>query len=289
MSKRGWLNFSLFVVVAMLLAVVIYEPGLENSGATVRPIKIKADAISKIGIHRIQEAPITLSKKDSAWEVELTLQGKPRVFSASQWKIEQLLGVTAIEGTFVAATAKSDLKQFGLNQGRIRLFINDKEIQFGDVNSLNRQRYIEIDKDIYLVKESVYTHLISEDIEYLDKALLPTHPTIVELKLSNIQVAQDENGRWQVSPAPAFTFTDAAQQLVDEWRFAQAMSIQFQTKSESNEKVEIKPKHGDDILFYVSRTDKGFSLFRPDWGLVYHFPNDSWSRLFSLPEKPNHE
>ena len=132
-----------------------------------------------------------------------------------------------------------------------------------------------IDSSYFWAAARTYTH-------YLSKRLIEKDRNPVALSLPGFRLSL-EKGSWQAYPEQKDLSADRIKQLVDQWRYAQALSVKKYDNSRvldwvrlsfGKEKVRLR-------IGILSRSPE-LVLYRPDEKLQYHFPEDVGKRMFSL-------
>lgn len=85
MSKRNLLNLILLGIVAVLVLVVVYEPGVEKKTQPPLTSIVKA-TINKVTIERTGQPSVTLEKQGDDWVMQTPFQ-----ILANKIKVETLL------------------------------------------------------------------------------------------------------------------------------------------------------------------------------------------------------
>ncbi|MFO7641802.1 MAG: hypothetical protein R6X17_11240, partial [Candidatus Competibacteraceae bacterium] len=78
------------------------------------------------------------------------------------------------------AVAEVDLKRLRLDPPRLRLWLNEQEIRFGDTDPTDAGRYVQVGATVFLCADSVYPLLTSAAGSFIApsiESLAPTHPS----------------------------------------------------------------------------------------------------------------
>ena len=147
MSSRNLLNLVLLIVIAALVAVVVYEPGKKVT-PVVKLTPLSKSDVNKIEISRIGAPKVVLEKKGSKWQV---LQ--PYAMPANDFKVEAISELAEAESkAHYPIKQGEDLKPYGLDIPRITIIFNDKyKLEFGKTDPLKYQRYIRDDNTLHLI------------------------------------------------------------------------------------------------------------------------------------------
>lgn len=126
--------------------------------------QLNTQAVSIIELARIGKPLIRFSKQDGEW-----FMLSPRKGLANQEKIDKLLAISQLNSNshFPLDIEKAD--RFGLKEPAIALKLNKLMIMVGSIAPISQQRYLGIDKTLYLVNDNFYHHLIAQPEQYLAK------------------------------------------------------------------------------------------------------------------------
>ena len=166
MSNRTLINLGLFVLVALLSAVAIYEPSPEEQSKPLPPLtSMQPEEIHRIRLSNPGNLSIVLEKKDGQWHMTI-----PQEAAANTDKIEQLLGIATTSSHSHFPLPKERLAEFGLEPASIRLQLNELVLEFGDNDPLNFRRYVRIGDQLHLISNGFHHHLMASVDDYLAPA-----------------------------------------------------------------------------------------------------------------------
>lgn len=280
MNKRNLINLGLLAFVALLVLLVILEPGIEEPEKPVQLLNIDKSAITKFSIKRDAQEDIELVKRaDDSWWME-----KPVQHAAEPFRIDSLLRIASTKSLSRFAAEEDKLSGFELDSPRVTLTLNDDiKIKFGGSTPLDQRRYVMVDKQIHLISDTLYYHLIGSFPTFLRKQLLAEGVTIESIKLPALSITWQEN-RWQLTPQPENFSADQVTALVDNWKLASALEIKAYD-GQSGEMILIKLQDNETpIEFLVTSKSPDFVLASPAEGIQYHLDTSSSEMLLQLPE-----
>lgn len=281
MSSRNLLNLVLLLVIAALVAVVVYEPGKKVT-PVVKLTPLSKSDINKIEISRIGAPKVVLEKKGSKWQV---LQ--PYAMPANDFKVEAISELAEAESkAHYPIKQGEDLKPYGLDIPRITVVFNDKyKLEFGKTDPLKYQRYIRDDNTLHLIFDRFYYNLSVPAAEYVDHALLPGRPTITKLVLPKLTLSEQGN-KWQAEPAIKELSNDRVNELLDNWTGAHATELLDYKPANVQEQAQVYIKGQDKpLVFDILREKDAIVLGRADLGLKYKFTEEIGKSLLELPAK----
>jgi hypothetical protein len=280
MSKRNLLNLILLGIVAVLVLVVVYEPGVEKKTKT--PLAtIDKSTINKITIERTGQEQVTLEKQDGNWVMQA-----PFHIRANKIKTESLLALVELE-TFAHYPLKDlDVKNYGLDIPRASITFNDKErFDFGGTEPLNKRRYVRYRDTLYVMNDYFYYQLMSPITVFVDHKLLPESDNITKLVLPALTLTLHD-GTWQLQPKTDGQSNEQANELIENWKLSHAMQISDYDGKSAQQSAEVYLDNKDTpITFHILLDKEHFYLARPDLGLQYEIARDKVNELLKLPSK----
>ena len=280
MSKRNLLNLILLGIVAILILVVVYEPGVEEK-AKPRLATLDKTTINKITLERTGQRPLTLEKHDGNWMMQTPFQ-----IRANKIKAESLLALVEQE-TFAQYPLKDlDVKSYGLDIPRASITFNDKErFDFGGTEPLNKRRYVRYHDTLYVINDYFYYQLMSPVTMFVDHKLLPQSDHITKLVLPALSLTL-KDGTWQLHPKSDGQSNEQANELIENWKLTHAMQISDYDGKSAKQSAEVYLDNQDTpITFHILLDKEHFYLARPDLGLKYEIARDKANELFKLPSK----
>ncbi len=289
MTTRTWLNLVLLGGVALLVLVVIYQPGLNTAQPLPSLTALVPAHITHLRIERDGAAPIALERKAQDW-----IMTAPVRMPANTFRVETVLQVAQAGSHTRLDVAAVSLAEFKLDKPRARLWLDATEIAFGATEPLNGRRYVRLDDSVHLITDTVYFDLIGEFTAFADTALLAPGSRLTQLDLPALRLVRVGEGGWMQAPnrthAPPEpeVSMDVINALLDAWRRAGAIQVRpYATPVSAGAKPEnmifIHLEGAEQPLRFdiVSRAPD-LVLARADLGVQYHFPAAAVRQLFSL-------
>lgn len=166
MSNRTLINLGLFVLVAILFTIAIYEPGLdEQTGASLPLTQLQPEEIHTIRLSSPGNLGIELKQRNGTWHMTA-----PREAPANSEKIGQLLHIATTRSHSRFPLPKERLAEFGLEPASIRLQLNELALEFGNNDPLHFRRYVRINDQLHLISNGFHHHLMAGADDYLAPA-----------------------------------------------------------------------------------------------------------------------
>jgi len=276
MSKRNLLNLVLFIFVALLVTLVIFEPGKEVTiPATLT--KLKKDDIHHIRIKRENEPAITLFKNKDGWQMS-----QPYQQPANSFRIVSILKLLNAISLSQNSLAGLNLFEFGLKKPLATITFNDEvKIEFGHNKSLNNHRYVKIGSTLHLIADTFYYQVAASSESFIDHKLLPQESKIKKLILPTIELEQID-GKWNIAAKNDFS-ADAINRLIDEWQLSQAYNIAIDKNPDRlNADIKIYFKNNPPLFFSISEAQNNFNLTNVENGIRYILSGDRKDKLLKI-------
>jgi hypothetical protein len=174
-GRRRWLNLGLLGLVGGLVALALFEPG-RRPPAPVPPLLELAPArIERIVVERFGQEPLVFTRRDDLWRMAV-----PEVGPANPVLVDAILRLAELRCPRRYAVAEVELKRLRLDSPQLRLWLNEREIRFGDTDPTDAQRYMQVDATVLLCADHAYPLLTSAAGSFLApsiESLAPTYPS----------------------------------------------------------------------------------------------------------------
>ena len=281
MAARLWLNLALLLLVAVLVVLVIYEPGKQPAPTPVSLTPLKAATISHIHIKRVTGKDIELVKQPNGeWWMY-----NPYHLPANEFRVQALLRLAETESLSRHALNQLQPATYGLDQPRaIVTFDRNTQVSFGDTEPLQQRRYVQIGDQLHTIADTFYYQAAANPTIYLNHALLPPTANIIKLALPDLQLTLQQ-GQWQRTPLHPEYSADASVELINNWRIAQALELRTTEVKDAKADIEIfLADQPEPLRFKLLQTEDETSLIRLGLGLQYVLANDVVDNLLTLPE-----
>ena len=270
MSKKNFLNISLFIFV-VILASVIYLSEEENI-ALKKLTDIDLNDISSINIRHNKSNTIIVKQKENQWQIT-----QPIKIAANNFRIKSILKLINAPVHNQYSLAEIDTKSIGLEETQTSIQFNKLTIEFGITNPVTNLRYVKLNNFVYTI-EDVYYPLLSSDFSALVSLnLLPVGSDIEKLILVNQTISKDNKGFWQSNIDIS---ADNINKTIDHWLHDQAFGIHKYLQREELGEVFIFTKDQQQHISYlITDTDPWLILARPEIGLEYHLNIEAYNNL----------
>ncbi len=296
-GARLRLNAILLAVLSMLVFVVISEPGKQEEAHRPKLSSIAPRNVNSIRITRPGGENVELHKEAGHW-----LLKQPFSVRANEARVQALLDFLEDESQDAFPAKDHDLKRFGLAKPALRLRFDDSLFAFGETNPLSGRRYVLHEDTIHLTADTIYPTLTGAAEDLASPRLLEQGTEPVKLTLPNYVLSRGGKGHWKLSSPDPRISSAALQKLVDEWRYAQALTVRRKQERTSQGTIRIEFQAGTAVQFAILAKAPEFILARSDLELEYAMPAATGQRLLepqkatkppaaakstpALPEKP---
>lgn len=276
-SRRWLINYVLIVLICLFTWIgsrYDLQTGEKKSNAVSAP---EAASIDRFAIQTADES-VELLRGDSGWLIE-----SPIRWPANQVNVERMLDITRAETDSKIAASEIDLNAFGLQFPRAIMQLNDTSIAFGTTNNIGERRYTMIDSTVYLLPD-IYHPFISQGLPALiDRRLLPGSLELQTLRLPGLVVSRTAEQGWSTDSDASI---DKAQleNLVGNWQGLEASRIKrYQSTTTPRQKIIAELGNGDRLEYFLMSISPEIVIAHPRIGLQYHFSDDHYYQLVSLP------
>lgn len=287
MTTRTLLNLGLLVAAVTLALVAWFKPGMKPVDAP-RPIitRLTPKQVKSIVVERISHDPLRFGKRNGRW----FLTAEDRELPAADFQVRALLRLLKATASRHYPVGSLDLASLGLQPPQVRLTMDEVDISLGNTESLDQQRYAQVDDTVYLIDDQ-YQQLINADWpSFVSRRLLEGRGAITRIALPGMTLTNGDDGHWQLTPRQEGLSANALQTFVENWQNATALLVRRYEGGAVGATLTVQTRDSDQplILRIVSRKPD-LVLARPDWGILYQMPLSEEDSLFTLPNAaPGH-
>lgn len=283
MNSRTLLNLAMLAVVAVLVIIVVTEPGKKHDITPPLLTSLTAANITTINISRRGKPDIELVKNALHWKIT-----KPYQLPANSYRIESILGLLSTVSFYQHDLSDLNEKDFGVDNPELTVSFNhDITISFGHNKHISHHRYVKIGHTLHLIQDTFYYQLAARAESFIDHSLLPAESRITQLQLPGFTLLQ-QDGKWQLHPPRSGVTTDSMLQLISEWQNSQAYEMKKITQlAQTNQHIIIDLADGTQVTFGIVASKEDFILQRDDVQLQYILPNDRKDKLLTFTASDN--
>ena len=280
MSRVGWLNAALAVIVVALGAFLYFRPAQDT--AVEHPLSaLKLNEVKSLRIERAGAAPIVLDKKQDAWIVSAPFSAR-----ADESRVQQALAI--VEARSAHRLPAGDRRRFGLDPPQVRIIVDGQPFSFGLVNEITREQYVMSGDAVYAVHPRYGMALPARAADAASRQLFGPDEAPTRIEARHFTVTQHD-GRWTLTPATGELSQDDLIRWVDEWRLASALRVEPRTPGRARDEIRIQLKSGGGFTLGVLSREPELVLARSDEKLQYRFGVELAKRLLSPPAAAHDE
>jgi len=280
-NSRSLLNLGLVVAVAALAALAIYQPGVKKPSPK-RISALDADNIAHIEIDRPGQPKVVLAREGKQWRMTA-----PKPLYANAFKVQGLLGVARAEAHRSYPVSAVKLKNLGLDPAKAVLRLDGTAFAFGDVDPVDRSRYLRVGDTVYLVDDIAWYFLSGGWTGLVRPGLLPPGAKPSRIELPGLTLARDpKDGGWREEGAAKQPESDRLVALAQNWQQAQAITLRAYHAAKSLGTVRITTTADKvPLAFRITAYQPELVLARPELGIEYHLSANAKARLLALPSE----
>ena len=249
----------------MVLGLLAYfRPGikLESIGA---PLVAEPGKVQQMRIALAGQPEVDLQLEGETWVMHAPLQ-----WSADAALVQDFLDALAEPASNSFPAQGANLSNYGLGKPLAKFWLGDTEYDFGALQPISKQRYLQSGGRIYMVDGYLFTRIARDPYGWLDHHLFPTGARITALQLPDATLTQDAKGVWQIAPADKRVDETALKKFVQGWEAATARNVaRFVTTKSDGEVAVILAGVKDPLRFEILEDEDFLVLARPDLGFEY--------------------
>jgi len=280
MNSRLLVNLLLLICVSILGVFIFYSPdNIDND--IIRLGGPTEKETNNITIQRNGLSDIFLEKKNDIW-----LMTNPYQVPANTVIINALLRLTKAISHSRFSIENRNLPDYELQPAKASISLNGTEYLFGNIEHINKRRYILKNKTIHLTTDLFYHRLHTNAESLISPSLIPENSQITVLTLPDLKLNKTASDEWLVSgkQSSVNVSNDAIQTLLDHWKNKQAIQV-LPAKINGDEKsIQLIFSDNSKIDFLLSTSNKDFILIRKDLGLQYRLPYSAKKDLLTLTQ-----
>jgi len=279
MNSRLLLNLLLLVSIVIIGLFIVNTPD-KNEKNIIRLGGPDINEIRNVVIQREGLADIHVNKTDNQWQMSV-----PYKVAANNTAVNALLELGQAISHSRFASSDKELRDYDLKPAKASLHLNDEEYLFGNIEHINKRRYILKDNTIHLTTDLFYHRLRTNTESFISSKLIPSAANIKALKLPKLMLTRSSQGNWQVDGSEdddTSISADAVQTLLDHWQHKQAIQVKPAQPLDNAQAVQFIFNDDSTISFQVNKPGNELILLRSDLGLQYHLPANAATDLLNL-------
>lgn len=292
MNKRWLLNGALALLVVFLILVALNEPGNLTPAAPSKLTPFAVAQVTHITVIRPGFADIQVQRAAGHWQLVRTANGAGTAeppLPGNAFRIDSIAQLAQADSQLQLHPNATGLTQYGLASPPVSVRLNDIEIAFGNTDPIKGWRYVRIGETVHAIADDQFSQVMADFHDFVSAELMLEQPVIQSLRLPNLMITRSTAGAWKTEPQPADYSADAVTKLVDEWRYARALSVGPLEPGPPQGQVVVETKQGKKLSFDILAYAPQLLLRNSELGLTYRFAADVGARLFDLDKHKNRE
>ncbi|SMF96875.1 protein of unknown function [Methylomagnum ishizawai] len=275
MKSRLFLNLALLVIVVVLGALAILEPGKEEAeNQALAPVD--EAALDKITLQN--KETIVFEKKDGHWRLTAPIQAP-----ANEIRVRQLIDIARSNSEAAYPLKPEELQKFELDKPKASLILGGTTLVFGGSDPIDMRRYVRVGETLHLVNDNFFHHLQAAATDYVDKKLLPENAKVREIVVPGLKATLGPDGKWTQEAAAPNNRSDLPE-LATLWATARAIDVRRLEPPAQGDPVRIGLAEGNPVEFVIIRREPDPVLARPELGLQYELTGETARQLLNLPK-----
>lgn len=285
MNKRWLLNGALALLLIALSVIALNETGDQTPKVILKLTPLSATQVTHITVVRPTFTDVNVQRKGERWEVIRTPIAPGQASApvpGNAFRIDSLARLAQADSILQLHPNSAGLTQYGLAPSPVTVRLNNIDIAFGGTDPIKGLRYVRVGDTVHAVADDQFSQAMAGFHEFVSTELMPDQPVIQTLKLPNLTVTRTTSGAWKAEPQPVDYSADAVTRLVDEWRYAHALSVGPRDAGPPQGQITIDFKDGGHMNFDIAAFTPQLLLVNNTLGLTYTFAADVGARLFDL-------
>ena len=272
MSKKNFLNFSLFVFVIILASVIYLSE--EDNLALRKLTDIDLNNINTINIRHNKNNTLITKQKNDQWKIT-----QPINISANNFRIKSILKLINTPVHKQYSLTEVDIRTLGLEKPKTTIQFNKLTIEFGITNPVTNLRYVKANDTVYTIEDGYYPLISSHFGALVSLNLLPANSKVEKLILINQTIVKDDRGLWQSNIDIS---ADNIAKTIDHWQTNQAFGVhKFLQRKELGEVFIYTDKQQQPVSYLITDIDPWLIIARPELGLEYHLDIEAYNQLIT--------
>lgn len=279
MNNRLYLNLAMLALIAVLVSLVVFEPGLdETSPQRTRLTGLEESQLQEIRILRRQKPDLLFQRQGALWQMV-----EPVAVAVNPYRLRPILHMITGPSLGNFPVVENKLPAYGLAQPKLEIIVNGElHLFYGLETELDQRRYLRLDNQVHVVSTNPYYLANSPFTHFVDTALLPSDTPIQRIELDE-RVLQQQEGMWMLTPVGDHYSGDQIAALVEAWKRANAVDIRpYDGPMEGREVRIFLQGYEQPLRFLIDHEGDDLLLSRPDIGVQYLIYGESGSSLLQL-------
>lgn len=265
MQTRSLLNLGLLVLVTGLTVYLLSTEPPQTGPAFIPISTLDPDSVNTIQLSSPGKPDLELQKSGTGWQIT-----NPISLTANPFRVNSLL--TFLQSRSIS-TVPPGGPSFGLAEADnpVTLVFNDQAFRFGDINPLDRSRYIQHNNTVHLVEDNLYPQLLQDAAFFASNRLLAVPANLLKIRLGQLEL-EYLNNAWQQTGGTDKLTEDRISTIAAYWQGLEASRVSAATTMPSVTDIALETTSGNRIDLATIALEPELLLQRLDTHIIYHYP-----------------
>lgn len=277
MQSRLVINLVLLIFIVSVTLFLTLTKTEEEIKTPTLVSNVAVDQINKIVIERKDKETILLSKQNNIWMMQ-----SPYRINANQQRINSILNLLTSNSADQLDVNKTDLARLLLDDPQITLKLNNEVFAFGDINPLDKKRYVLYRDKVHLIHDNLYPQLTAGPTFFIDTKVIPEGKKLKLVQYPQFRLLRENDG-WTLESGLDITDKNI-EVLARTWIELRANSVQEYQPLEPLYEINVEFENRESIRYLVTSDLPNLVLARPEINLQYHIPEYLSEKLFPREE-----
>lgn len=283
MDKQLWINIGLLVFIGILSLFLLNTEG-ETKKELPLLSTIDRNDIVEINVSRKDREDYIFNKQGDTW-----VMSSPQKFRANKSRINAMLRILSVRSHSQLNPAEIELETMGLKNPVIFIKLNSHEFVFGNIDAIDRRRYVLFDGEIHLTNDFLYHQLLTHPAFFASTRLLPEKTEIYSIQFPENKI-ELINDHWQLQTLMDIS-PDQLKRIAFNWKNTEAISVSKYEAPEEERFISLSIAESKLIKFVIVATEPHLILGRKDMNIQYHMGSDETEKLLlkDISETEDHK
>jgi hypothetical protein len=213
---------------------------------------------------------------------------EPVAIPADSEKVSALLGLLNTNSFRQYQIKSENLAKLGLQPPGWEIHLDDTVIEFGKTEPIDQKRFVLVNNTVHLINDQFSQYRFGSPLMLANLDILPVDKSVRELHLPD-KVIKKVDGQWQSTPSMDTMTQTRYKELIDQWRYAQAVRVAMADETNkrrfNNDKKSVTvylEQAAQPVHFTIERNENDFIVTNEDWGVRYYLSHTAGEKLLQL-------
>lgn len=289
MGKPLLINLIFLAVAISLGAVVWFDPFAPTAPEPIPLTTKNPSEVDQIHLSRLGHVEFALQRRSQpVGGKKLWYLQQPVAMPASEIKVAQLLGLLTTNSLHQYQIKSDNLPKLGLQPPQWEIQLGDTVVKFGKTEPIDQKRFVLVNNTVHLINDQYSQYRFGSPLMLANLDILPVDKSVKELHLPD-NIIKKVDGRWQSSSAGDTNTQNNYKELIDRWRYAQALRVAMADNvdkaglfSDATNVTVYLENAQQPVHFSVRDNDQNVIVTNEDWGVTYYLAPKEGKKLLQL-------